>query len=179
VRDSRVARPRLRAQLDRGLHEGERLILVSAPAGYGKTTVLAEWLASERIPAAWLSLDEQDEDSKRFWIYVIAALQSIAPDFGNKSFNLPSAPTPVHTILASRSAERGREPLGSGRSHSGRLPRHFERKYPRLNSLRFGVSALIPASGAIHLLCVLFYQWGKYGATVECNVTLTYSLSTC
>ncbi len=94
VRDSWVARPRLRGQLDRGLHEGERLILISAPAGYGKTTLLAEWLASRRIPAAWLSLDEQDNDPIRFWMYVIAALQTLASDLGKQSFELLQSPQP-------------------------------------------------------------------------------------
>ena len=76
----RVSRPDLVA----ALHErpSARLVLVSAPAGAGKTTALASWQAdvAERRPFAWLSLDERDNDPVRFWRYVLAALRTVAPD---------------------------------------------------------------------------------------------------
>jgi ATP/maltotriose-dependent transcriptional regulator MalT len=75
VREGHVARPHLVEQLRHGLHR--RLTLLEAPAGSGKTTLLAEWCASEdgRIPFAWLSLDEGDNDPVRFWTYVVNALR--------------------------------------------------------------------------------------------------------
>ena len=70
-----VPRPRLLNCLDAAL--GGKLTLVSAPAGYGKTTLLAEWVQQVKIPVKWLSLDPGDNDPPRFWRYFVAALQSI------------------------------------------------------------------------------------------------------
>jgi LuxR family transcriptional regulator, maltose regulon positive regulatory protein len=70
VRSGKVLRSRLLDRLDEGVHHGCRLTLVSAPAGYGKTTLLASWLAQGDPCAAWLSLDEGDNDPARFWAYV-------------------------------------------------------------------------------------------------------------
>jgi len=76
-----VARPRLRERLDRGAKA--RLTLVSAPAGFGKTTLIAEWLANaSKRASAWLSLDRTDNDPGTFWSDVIAALQTAAPGVG-------------------------------------------------------------------------------------------------
>src|SRR5215831_4714666 len=72
-----VARPRLTARLDEGL--ARRLILVCAPAGYGKTELLAAWASRGQGPVAWLSLDEGDNDPARFWRYVAAALERYRP----------------------------------------------------------------------------------------------------
>ena len=76
----RVSRPSLVAALRE--RSSARLVLVSAPAGAGKTTALASWKAdvAERRPFAWLSLDERDNDPVRFWGYVLAALRTVAPD---------------------------------------------------------------------------------------------------
>jgi LuxR family maltose regulon positive regulatory protein len=60
-----VARPRLTRRLDEGLRNGHRLFLVVAPAGYGKTTLAAEWL-DKTSTSAWLWLDEADNDPLRF-----------------------------------------------------------------------------------------------------------------
>ena len=78
----RVSRPSLVAELRDGSRA--RLILVSAPAGAGKTTVLASWRAdpAEERPFAWLSLDSRDNDPVRFWNYVLAAVRTVAPDAG-------------------------------------------------------------------------------------------------
>ena len=79
-----MPRPRLIERLDRGA--ASKLTLVSAPAGFGKTTLLAEWLAAGRVAergsAAWLSLDQGDNDPASFWTYVIAALRTVAPGVG-------------------------------------------------------------------------------------------------
>jgi len=74
ARPGLVARPRLLLRLDRGLDA--RLILVSAPAGYGKTTLVSAWLAERRFASAWLSLDAGDNDPARFLGYLMAALQA-------------------------------------------------------------------------------------------------------
>ncbi|MEO8971680.1 MAG: AAA family ATPase, partial [Ktedonobacteraceae bacterium] len=75
VRSSLVARQRLVKQLDAGL--GSKLLLVTGPAGFGKTTLLSNWLHSCSFPTTWLSLDAGDNDPVRFWTYVIAALQKL------------------------------------------------------------------------------------------------------
>ena len=84
-----VARPRLSARLSRG--NEVPLTLVSAPAGFGKTTVLTEWLAADPPndrPVAWLSLDERDNDPALFWAYVIAALRTVDPQVGGDALDL-------------------------------------------------------------------------------------------
>ena len=75
-----VPRPRLTERLNEGLHR--KLTLICAPAGFGKTTLLGEWLAGCGRPAAWLSLDEGDNDPTRFLAYLVAALRTVATDIG-------------------------------------------------------------------------------------------------
>ena len=75
-----VPRPGLLENLDAGLHG--KLTLVSAPAGFGKTTAVSEWLRYCGRPAAWLSVDKKDNDLSRFLIYLIAALQHIDAEIG-------------------------------------------------------------------------------------------------
>ena len=75
-----VPRPRLIERLNEGLHR--KLTLISAPAGFGKTTLVSEWVAGCGRPTAWLSLDEGDNDPARFLTYLVAALQTIAPTIG-------------------------------------------------------------------------------------------------
>jgi LuxR family maltose regulon positive regulatory protein len=94
-----VLRPRLSERLDRGA--ASKLVLVSAPAGFGKTTLLTEWLAAgpagpggERL-AAWLSLDRGDNDPASFWAYVIAALRTVASEVGEGALALLDAPQPA------------------------------------------------------------------------------------
>src|SRR5215471_7642116 len=77
-----VARPRLAGRLDEGL--SQRLILVCAPAGSGKTALLAAWASGGRWPVAWLSLDEGDNDPARFWRYVAAALERSRPGISGR-----------------------------------------------------------------------------------------------
>ncbi|MBN1658398.1 MAG: AAA family ATPase, partial [Anaerolineae bacterium] len=77
-----VRRPRLIGELDDGLRSAHRLTLVSAPAGFGKTTLLSDWLHQVDRAAAWLSLDEGDNDPARFLTYVVAALQKVNPSLG-------------------------------------------------------------------------------------------------
>jgi LuxR family transcriptional regulator, maltose regulon positive regulatory protein len=72
-----VPRPRLLQRLTEGM--GRELVLVCTPAGFGKTTLLAEWVRAGQRPVAWLSLDEADNDSARFWRHVAAALDPVRP----------------------------------------------------------------------------------------------------
>ncbi|HMR97767.1 MAG TPA: LuxR C-terminal-related transcriptional regulator [Anaerolineales bacterium] len=75
---SSVSRPHLIERLNEGLAMAGRLSLISAPAGFGKTTVVGEWIANCGRPVAWLSLDEGDNDPARFTTYLIKALQTLA-----------------------------------------------------------------------------------------------------
>ena len=101
-RRSLVARPRLSERLGRA--SDARLTLISAPAGFGKTTLLTAWLAApttETRLVAWLSLDERDRQPAVFWTYVITALQTTVPGIGaNVLPLLQSAQPPIETVLA-------------------------------------------------------------------------------
>jgi LuxR family maltose regulon positive regulatory protein len=92
VRSSLVARPRLLNRLERGLNK--RLTLISAPAGYGKTTLLSAWLYQSEIPVAWLTLDEADNDPARFLFYFLSTLQQVDEDAGKATQSLLLAPEP-------------------------------------------------------------------------------------
>ena len=111
-----VPRPRLSERLDRGI--ASKLMLVSAPAGFGKTTLLTEWLAAgpatsadERL-VAWLSLDRGDNDPASFWTYVIAALRTVASGVGESALALLQAPRspPVETVLTALLNDLGATP---------------------------------------------------------------------
>ena len=78
IRPELVSRPRLIERLNAGLSASHRLTLVSAPAGFGKTTLVSEWVAACERPVAWLSLEEADGDLTRFLTYLVAALQTLA-----------------------------------------------------------------------------------------------------
>jgi LuxR family transcriptional regulator, maltose regulon positive regulatory protein len=87
-----VPRPRLVAALGEGL--ARRLILVCAPAGFGKTTLLADWAPAGNRPVAWLSLDSADNDPVRLWRYVVAALDRARPGIGERVGPLLGPPAP-------------------------------------------------------------------------------------
>jgi LuxR family transcriptional regulator, maltose regulon positive regulatory protein len=94
-----VNRPRLIEHLNEGLHR--KLTLISAPAGFGKTTLVSAWLAGRERPAAWLSLDAGDKDTVRFLTYLVAALQTLAPAIGVGAVRMlesPQLPT-IEAIL--------------------------------------------------------------------------------
>jgi len=94
LRANLVLRPRLIERLEQGLRGGHRLTLVSAPAGFGKTTLLSEWADSVGEPTAWLSLDEEDNDPARFLAYLLAALRQIDPSIGETAQLMLQAPQP-------------------------------------------------------------------------------------
>jgi LuxR family maltose regulon positive regulatory protein len=101
-----VPRPRLGDRLSRG--GDAALTLVSAPAGFGKTTLLTEWLAEWLTAApvgarsaAWLSLDPRDNDPALFWRYLVAALETAAPGVGSSALGLlQSSQPPTEAVLA-------------------------------------------------------------------------------
>ena len=117
-RTNAVLRPRLIEQLNEGLNGrqgfGRKMTLVSAPAGFGKTTLVSGWLAASDYPAAWLSLDEGDKELQRFLVYLIAALQTINEDIGKdtlgtlQSSQLPSL-EPLMSILLNEIAAASHE----------------------------------------------------------------------
>jgi LuxR family maltose regulon positive regulatory protein len=99
-----VPRPRLAERLNAGLHQ--KLTLLSAPPGFGKTMLLSQWIhqrdeAGLSLAVAWLSLDEGDNDPARFLSYLIAALQTLHPNIGNAALGALRSPQPppVEAIL--------------------------------------------------------------------------------
>ena len=129
-RPDRVPRPRLIARLDEGLRLGRKLTLISAPAGFGKTTLLSEWIeegvgskeygveeehepSGEGSPTsysllptpifAWLSLDEGDNDPARFLTYLVAALRRVEESIGDDILDALRSPQPppLEPLLAS------------------------------------------------------------------------------
>jgi LuxR family maltose regulon positive regulatory protein len=92
-----VERPRLISRLDEALKG--RVTLISAPAGYGKTTLVLQWLDQRRMPAAWFAVDETDSDPDRFLSYVVAAVRTVVPEFGSdieRLLSAPQLPPPVY-----------------------------------------------------------------------------------
>ncbi|MHB1415961.1 MAG: LuxR C-terminal-related transcriptional regulator [Chloroflexota bacterium] len=85
--------------MNEGLHG--KLTLISAPAGFGKTTLIGEWVASCERPVAWISLDEGDNDHTRFLTYLVAALQTITADIGEGVLGVLQSlqPPPTESIL--------------------------------------------------------------------------------
>ena len=102
-----VRRPRLIERLNEGLRQnqwfGRKLTLISASAGFGKTTLVSEWIAGCERPVAWLSLDEGDNDPTCFLTYLVAALQTVAPKIGEGILGIlhatQSQPPPIELLL--------------------------------------------------------------------------------
>ena len=86
-----VHRTVLFEKLSSGL--SRKLILVSAPAGYGKTTLVSDWINQNKIPAAWLSLDDGDNDPAVFLSYLISGIQAIHHEFGQNALQLINSPS--------------------------------------------------------------------------------------
>ena len=104
ARANLVARPRLFERIQAGLRD--KLTLIAAPAGFGKTTLLSAWhatVAGGAWPLAWVALDSADNDPLRFWHYVIAALDTLAPGVGAPALRLLQSPEPppLERILTS------------------------------------------------------------------------------
>ena len=95
TRPKLVARPRLREILSAG--EARRLTLVSAPAGFGKTTLLGEWseqISKDGTSVAWVSVDGSDDDPSRFLSYLVGALREVEEGIGEGVLAALDAPQP-------------------------------------------------------------------------------------
>ncbi len=94
-----VSRARLHERLNEGLKR--RLTVISAPSGFGKTTLISGWMQQGKINAAWVSLDEGDNQPARFWAYLIGSLQQLQPRLGTRALNLlnSSDSLPIEGIL--------------------------------------------------------------------------------
>jgi LuxR family maltose regulon positive regulatory protein len=101
LRPELVARPRLQEQIAQGLRRP--LTLITAPAGFGKTTLVASCVAGCGMPMAWLSLDTNDDQAERFLAYLVAALQEVDRTVGSEAAQLLAAarPTPPEAVLTS------------------------------------------------------------------------------
>jgi LuxR family maltose regulon positive regulatory protein len=99
LRPNLVPRSRLVERLKEALTHA--LTLISAPAGFGKTTLLQEWISDRDLTIAWLSIDSGDNDINRFWMYVLAALQTINPEIGKSVFTALQTPQPptINSLL--------------------------------------------------------------------------------
>jgi hypothetical protein len=105
LRPSLVPRPRLVQFLNEGLYAKRKLTLISAPAGFGKTTLVVDWLKQVDLPAAWLSLDEADNDLPRFLAYLAAALQQVDEEAGaplQSSLQSPQFPADLPAAVKDR-----------------------------------------------------------------------------
>ena len=97
-----VLRPRLIERLNEGLSASRKLTLISASAGFGKTTLVSEWVAGcersePKVRVAWLSLDEGDHDPARFLTYLVAALPTIMANIGEGGLGVFQSPLPPPT----------------------------------------------------------------------------------
>src|SRR5215207_2781858 len=109
-----VARPGLYERLDEGVRR--ELTVVSAPAGFGKTTLLSDWSRRSELPVAWVSLDERDDDPVRFFLYFIAAIGTIHQGFGEAT----------RAFLSSLQSQEELEPVLTALSNEIlELPRDF------------------------------------------------------
>jgi LuxR family transcriptional regulator, maltose regulon positive regulatory protein len=106
ARSELVPRPRLIERLDASFHSERKLTLISAPAGFGKTTLLSEWVhrrgaVTAPLRVAWVSLDEGDNDPVHFWSYIFAALQTALPGVGETALQALRSPQPppIETML--------------------------------------------------------------------------------
>ena len=89
-----VPHARLVERLNEGLQR--KLSLISAPAGFGKTTLVSAWTAGSDRRVAWLSLDEGDNDLTPFLIYLVAAVRTVAPSIGEALLGVLESPQPPH-----------------------------------------------------------------------------------
>ena len=133
-----VPRPRLLTHLDVGLEAG-RCSLLSAPAGAGKTSLLAAWLAQLDRPIAWLTLDERDQDPYQVLRYLVAALQTIAPASGREALAWLETPRPppaevVVTVLVNDLAALPRPGLLSWTITTWCAPRRSTPRSPSCSS---------------------------------------------
>jgi LuxR family maltose regulon positive regulatory protein len=89
LRPNLLLRPRLTERLNHGLQPGLKLTLLSAPAGYGKTTCLVQWARTSRALVGWLLVDQKDNDFERFFRYLVMAWAEVQPDVIDSQLDTP------------------------------------------------------------------------------------------
>ena len=143
-----VPRPRLAQRLDEGADRG--LVLVCAPAGSGKTALLADWARSGQRPAAWLSLDDADNDPARFWRHAVAALDRACPGIGERVGPLlgPPAPASFEPLVTALINELAAQP-GDGQARLVLDDYHLIGSEPVHASLGFLLDHLPPGLGVV------------------------------
>ena len=104
IRASHVTRPRLNDRLDAEfLREGvflRKLTVFSAPAGYGKTTLVVDWLNTLEVPFTWFAIDDSDNDPVRFLTYMVNAIRQVYPDAGSPTLGMLQSPqVPLPEVL--------------------------------------------------------------------------------
>ena len=94
-----ITRPRLLDRLEAS--KSRKLILVTAPAGFGKSTLLNEWSAASPEPISWFSIDASDNDPRAFWVHLISAIRVVHPDIGHTALEMLDSPqaVPFRAIL--------------------------------------------------------------------------------
>ena len=113
IHSSLVRRPRLVECLENGYQAGRRVTLICAPAGFGKTTIVREWIKATEPgkPFGWLSLDDGDNDPVRFLIYLVSAIQKVKAEMGQtilaslNSSQIPPLTDLVETLINEISCE--------------------------------------------------------------------------
>src|SRR5438477_4535730 len=133
-----VPRPRLSDRLSRGAES--RLPRVSAPAGFGKTTLPADWLAADAVDGrtlTWLSLDQSDNHPASFWTYLIAALQTAEPHSGASAISLLQSPQPppIEAVLTLLLNELGGMSTDRERANLFVVPLDDRRRWYRYHHL--------------------------------------------
>lgn len=117
LRRETLTRPLLTAQLNEGIGHTEpftrKLTLVSAPAGFGKSTLITQWLQRSNLPVAWLSLDEGENDLVRYFSYLAAALENLGMQMGKSLTSLLKSPQtrPAQSLIASFNHDVPEEPF--------------------------------------------------------------------
>ncbi len=97
TRPNAIARPRLTEKVMASLSQPGSFVLLSGPAGFGKTTLLSEFVVQLQLPVAWVSLDEGDNDPVRFWSYLIVACQMVQAGVGASAQTMLQSPQPLPT----------------------------------------------------------------------------------
>ena len=101
LRPDNISRPRLTGYLDESLDKARALSLISAPAGYGKTTILVEWIQQRQLPVAWISVDKYDNEPARFFDYLFSAISGVDQRLGESLSQPPpgqQAPSPIELM---------------------------------------------------------------------------------
>ena len=115
VRQNHICRDALNKKLDEGLNKEHKIFLVSAPAGYGKTTLISGWLSRLDCKCTWISLDEYDNDPLKFISYLLAAVRKIHKRFGTMIEDLMAAPklpgAETVSLYMARELEQVQEPF--------------------------------------------------------------------